>query len=61
MGLHMEGHLIGVTKTHEGYTWRLTKNMTEKHTSYIWNVPRNLNLYFIKNSSTPWCGAVDQD
>ena len=57
----MEGHLIGETKTHEGNTWRLTGNTTEKHTNYTWNVARNLNLNFVKNSSTPSCGAVEQD
>ena len=61
MGLHMEGHLIGVTKTCEGYMWRLTRNMTKKHTSYMWNITRNSNLNFIGNLSTPWHGAVDQD
>ena len=29
MGLHVEGCLIGVTKTHEGYTWRSTGNVTK--------------------------------
>ena len=58
----MEGHhLVGVTKMHEGYTWRLTRNATKKHTSYTWNVTRNSNLNFVENSSTPWHGAVDQD
>ena len=61
MGLHVEGCLVGVTKIHEGYTWRLTGNATKKHTSYMWNITRNLNLNFIENSSTPWHGAVDQD
>ena len=58
MGLHVEGYVIGVTKTHEGYMWRSTKNATEKHTSYTWNVARNLNLNFVENLST---GTVDQD
>ena len=57
----MEGCPIGATKMCEGYMWRSTRNMTEKHTSYTWNVTGNLNLNFIKNSSTPWHGAVDQD
>ena len=61
MGLHMEGHLIGVTKMCEGYMWRLIGNVTEKHTSYTWNITRNSNLNFVKNLSTPWHGAVDQD
>ena len=33
--------------------------MTKKCDSYMWNIARNLN--FIDISSTPWCGAVDQD
>ena len=57
----MQGHLIGVTKLHEGYTWGLTGNVTKKQKSYMWNVTRNLNLNFIKNLSTPCHGAVDQD
>ena len=57
----MEGNLVGVTKTCEGYTWRLTGNVTEKNTSCTWNIAINLNLNFIKNLSTPWHGAVDQD
>ena len=61
MGLHVEGHLLGATKTCEGYTWRLTGNVTKKHTSYTWNIMRNSNSNFITNSSTPWHGAVDQE
>ena len=61
MGLHMEGHLVGVTKMHEGYMWRLTANATKKCTSYTWNVARNSNLNFDKNLSTPFHGAVHQD
>ena len=61
MGLHVEGHLVGATKMCEGYMRRSTGNTTEKCTSYTWNVTRNLNLNFIKNLSTPWHGAVDQD
>ena len=61
MGLHVEGHYIGVTKMCEGYTLRSTGNMTEKHTTYTWNVTRNSNFNFIKTLSTPWHGAVDQD
>ena len=57
----MEGHLIGVTNMGECYTWRLIRNGTKKCTSYMWNITRNSNLNFIKNSSTPWHGAVDQD
>ena len=55
----MEGHLIDATKMHEGYTGRSTRHVTKKCTSYMWNVTGNLDL--VKNSSTPWCGAVDQD
>ena len=61
MGLHMEGCLIGVTKTQEGYMWRSRRNVTKKHTSYMWNITRNSNMNFVKNLSTPWHGAVDQD
>ena len=61
MGLHMEGHLKGMTKTCEGYMWRSTGNATKKCTSYTWNIAGNSHLNFIKNSSTPWHGAVDQD
>ena len=46
----MEGFLIGVTKTHEDYTWRSIGNATKEHTSYMWNVARNSNLNFIKNT-----------
>ena len=61
MGLHMGGHVVGATKTCEGYTWRLTRNATKKHTSYTGNVTKTLNLIFVKTLSTPWHGAVDQD
>ena len=61
MGLHVEGHLLGMAKMHEGYMWRLIGNATKMCKSYMWNVARNLNLNFIKNLSTPWHGAVDQD
>ena len=61
VGLHKEGHYIGVTKMHEGYMWRSTGNMTKECTSYMWNIARNLILNFVENSSTPWHGAVDQD
>ena len=57
----MEGWMVCTTKMHAGYTWRLTRYVTEKCTSYTWNVTRNLDLEFIENSSTPWHGAVDQD
>ena len=59
--VHMEGCLIGVTKIHGGYTWRLTGNATKKCTSNTWNIARNLKLNFVKNLSTPWHGAVDQE
>ena len=57
----MEGHLVGATKMCEGYIWRLLGNATKKHISNTQNVTRNLNLNFVKNLSTPWHGAVDQD
>ena len=57
----MEGHFIGVTTTGESCMWRSIGNATKEHVSYMWNVTRNLNLNFVKNSSTPWHGAVDQD
>ena len=53
----MEGHLIGVTKTCEDYTWRSIGNATKEHTSYMWNIARNLNLNFIKNTH-PHPGVV---
>ena len=46
----MEGHLIGVTKMHAGYTWRSIGNATKEHTSYMWNVTRNMDLNFVKNT-----------
>ena len=61
MGLHVEGHFVGVTKTHEGYMWGSRGNVTEKHASFTWNVTRSSNLNLIEYLSTPWHTAVDQD
>ena len=44
----MEGHLIGVTKTHDDYTWRSIGNATKEHTSCMWNVARDSNLNFTR-------------
>ena len=77
MWLHVEGHLICVTKMHEDYTWKVrwyvqprsmqvthggwSGSVTTWYTSYTWNVGRNLNLKLIEILSTPCHGAVDQD
>ena len=60
-GLHVECQLIDVTKMCEGCMWRSIGNVTKKQKSYMCNVSRNSNLNFVKNSSTPWHSAVDQD
>ena len=57
----MEGQMVSITKTFEGYTWRMIRNTTDRHTSYMWNVTRNLMMKFVDNLSTPWCVAVDHD
>ena len=41
-------HLVGATKTGEGYTCRSTGNATKGRTSYMWNVAMNLNLNFTR-------------
>ena len=56
MYLHVEGHFIDATKTHEGYTWKVRQcaqlrcmkvthgghsgKVTERHISYMWNVTK---------------------
>ena len=44
MGLHMESHYVGVTKTCEGYMWRSIGNATEKHASYTWNISQEIQI-----------------
>ena len=62
MGLHMEGHYLGVTKMHVGDTWRSTGNVTEKCTSNTWNIIKKFEFELHqKNLSTPWHGTMDQD
>ena len=57
MGLHMEGHLIGATKMCEGFTWRLTGNMTKKvyklhvecHKKFEWGAVLWIKIGGVKN------------
>ena len=57
----MEGWMVSMTKTQEGYTWRSFKKCDQKAYKLHVKCHKNLNLKFIKISSTPWHGAVDQD
>ena len=61
MCLHMEDHFVGATKTWGDYMWRLFRKHDQKVCKLHVECCKNLNLKFIEISSTPWCGAVDQE
>ena len=61
MCLHMEDHFVGATKTWGDYMWRLFRKHDQKVCKLHVECCKNLNLKFIKISSIPWCGPVDQE